>query len=211
MAGSVPAGLSSVSEKPAKASAAAFQAAALVRGLVFSAHAKPIKQISRVAVGVQLESGAGSIQTTCDRPLGRTDQSPIDLQEFGLGLSMLTRLEAEQAPYHGCTTRDYISVIALLSRAERRESGCNRIAIANGIIDVRSIPTAGRKGLLVVLAIFATGAARGKALAVLTHKIVERKGRRPTETWTLIELDEIEKKDVGYGRINRLRPLGSTA
>lgn len=29
--------------------------------------------------------------------------------------------------------------------------------------------------------------------AVLTHKTVERKGRKPTETYTLIELDEIER------------------
>lgn len=30
--------------------------------------------------------------------------------------------------------------------------------------------------------------------AVLKHKVVERKGRRPSESWTLLELDELEKK-----------------
>lgn len=32
--------------------------------------------------------------------------------------------------------------------------------------------------------------------AVLNHKVIERRGRRPSETWTLIELDEIEPKTL---------------
>jgi hypothetical protein len=76
----------------------------LVRALVFSAHRKPIEHVRRAAVGAQLESCAGSIQGTCDRPLGRTDQSPIGLQDFGLARAIVTRPQSQQPPNHGART-----------------------------------------------------------------------------------------------------------
>ena len=131
--------------KPPKVSALAFQAAAWSAAWFSVLTRKPIDRIRQVvAVGAQLESGAGAIQSTCERPLGRTDQSPIGLQDFGLDRAILTRLHAEPVPCHGCTTVITFLLSLLLSRSHEQDLRVQLGCHAHALIDVHRCPQLGQ-------------------------------------------------------------------